>query len=408
MLYYGMKQFDIPHKYKSSLIQQLKNQPKKKDGVRNFNPTCWTVKHITFKVARHFGFCYGVENAVEIAYKTIQNNPGKRIFLLSEMIHNPIVNADLKAHGIQFIQQTDGTQLIDWSEIKKGDIVLIPAFGTTIETKKILTQKGIEYDTFDTTCPFVELVWKRSKQMAKNNATTIIHGKPNHEETRATFSNASQHGPAIIVENMHEAKILGEFILNSTEANHFNSIFKNRCSDNFNVAIHLRRIGVVNQTTMLAEETQAIADYLKSVMTQKYGTENLSNHFEDTRDTLCYATNDNQQAIKSLLQEQGDIALIIGGYNSSNTAHLVELAQEVLPTYFIQDENAISSTGDLTHFDLATKQFITSKSVITPSKKQTILISSGASCPDRILENIILKIGNMFGVSEKELTNSLT
>jgi len=403
-----MKQFEIPHKYKSSLIQQLKSQPKKKDGMRNFKPTCWTVGNITFKIARHFGFCYGVENAVEIAYKTIQNNPGKRIFLLSEMIHNPIVNADLNAHGIQFIQKTDGTQLINWDEVKKGDIVLIPAFGTTLETRQILAEKEIEYEAFDTTCPFVELVWKRSKQMADKSATTIIHGKPNHEETRATFSNASQHGHALVVKNMKEAQQLGEFILNTKHISEFNSIFGSQSSKSFNPEIHLNRIGVVNQTTMLAEDTQAIADYLRSVMEQKYGTDKLATHFEETRDTLCYATNDNQQAIKSLLMEQGDLALIIGGHNSSNTSHLVELAQEVLPTYFIQDENAISHNGDLTHFDLKSTQLLMTKSVLSPSQHQTILISSGASCPDRILENVILKIGEIFGVTESEITQSLS
>lgn len=403
-----MKQFDIPLKYTSSLIQQLKSQPKKKDGVRDFSPTCWTVGNITFKIARHFGFCYGVENAVEIAYKTIQNNPGKRIFLLSEMIHNPIVNADLKTQGIQFIQQTDGTQLIQWDDIKKGDIVLIPAFGTTLETKKILSEKEIDYETFDTTCPFVELVWKRSKQMAEKKATTIIHGKPNHEETRATFSNASQHGHALVINDMEEALLLGEFILNTKNSRDFNSVFKNRSSVNFKPDIHLNCIGVVNQTTMLADDTQAIAEYLKNVMAQKYGVENLATHFEDTRDTLCYATNDNQQAVKNLLKEEAELALIVGGHNSSNTSHLVELAQAVLPTYFIQDEKAISKDGDLNHFDLKTKQFSITKSVISPIQHQTILISAGASCPDIILEKVILKIGEICGFDENEITQSLS
>jgi len=266
-----MKQFDVPVFYRSKLISAIKKVRKENDKLKkDFTPTLLDFGSVQIFLARHFGFCYGVENAIEIAFKTIEENPGKRIYLLSEMIHNPQVNADLKKHGIQFLQDTRGKELVPISTITQEDIVLIPAFGTTIAMEKQLKDIGIETEKFNTTCPFVEKVWNRSAAIAKNNYTIIIHGKPTHEETRATFSHATANAPSIVVKDMEQTKRLGLYIEGKLDPKNFNSEFKNQYSENFDIAKHLERIGVVNQTTMLASDTQAIADYLKQVMILKY------------------------------------------------------------------------------------------------------------------------------------------
>ena len=214
-----MKQFNIPEFYRSPIISKVKamrkaDDPRKKD----FSPTLLDLGKVRFMIARHFGFCYGVENAIEISYRAIQENPGKKIYLLSQMIHNQDVNADLVSHGITFIQDTDGSQLIAWDEITAQDVVIIPAFGTTIEIEKILTDKGVDVRSYNTTCPFVEKVWNRSEKLGTDDHTIIIHGKYDHEETRATFSHSARTAPSLIIKNMQEAEYLASFILNKVSA----------------------------------------------------------------------------------------------------------------------------------------------------------------------------------------------
>ena len=286
-----MKNFDIPIYYRSSFISTIKDlrkniDPRKKD----FTPSLLDFGSVQFLIARHFGFCYGVENAIEKAYKAVEENPGKNIYLLSQMIHNPSVNADLQKKGIQFIMDTAGNQFIDWEELSKDDVVIIPAFGTTIEIEKKLKSIGLTTEKYNTTCPFVEKVWKQSNKLGENNHTIIIHGKHNHEETRATFSHSDSSGPSLIIEDIKEAQFLEDVILGKQSKEEFYRIFKNRHSSNLDVESDFCQIGVVNQTTMLASETQEIADFLKETMIKKYGEENYKDHFSDTRDTLCYAT----------------------------------------------------------------------------------------------------------------------
>lgn len=403
-----MKEFDIPQQFTSGIMQALKNRPKKVNGLRDFSPITLTIESLTLKIAKHFGFCFGVENAVEKAYATLKNNPTKRIYFLSEMIHNPIVNQDLRENGIDFIQTTDGEQLISWENIHSDDLVLIPAFGCTLDMLDLLKSKGIQYEAYDTTCPFVELVWKRSKQLSSKAATVIIHGKPNHEETKATFSNAISSGKAIVIKDMAEARLLGGFILNQCTEQELLAILGDRFSTELDIYRDFEKVGIVNQTTMLAEETQAIADYFKRVMIEKYGEQELRNHFEDTRDTLCYATNDNQQAMKELINESGDFALVIGGHNSSNTTHLVELAAEKLPTYFILNEDSIHPDGSITHFDLHSKKYVTTNQVIQSAKSHEILISAGASCPDKTVENVLVKLLRVQGIEPDKLVRSIS
>lgn len=392
-----MKKFDIPNVYKSSFIARIKNarrdlDPRKKD----FTPTLLDFGPVRFYLARHFGFCYGVENAIEIAYKTIEENPGKRIYLLSEMIHNPGVNSDLEKLGVKFMMDTSGKHIIEWTELSKDDIVIIPAFGTTLEIEKILNEIGINPYRYNTTCPFVEKVWNRSEQLGNENYTVIIHGKSYHEETRATFSHSRTNATSLIVRDIEETKLLIDFILNKRYVKEFYELFAGKYSDSFNVENDLQKVGVVNQTTMLATETQSIADLLKETMIKKYGVENLKDHFADTRDTLCYATNDNQEATYGLLKEKADFAIVVGGYNSSNTSHIVELCEEMLPTYFISSEEKILSEKTIKHFNIHIHKEIETETYLPKKEVVNILLTSGASCPDAVVEAVLKKIHSFY------------
>ena len=394
-----MKQFNVPIIYRSPLIAAVKNNRKLADKMKkDYSPALLDFGPVQIYLARHFGFCYGVENAIDIAFRTIDENPGKRIFLLSEMIHNPQVNADLQERGIRFLQDTNGHALVPFDNLTAEDIVIIPAFGTTLAIEEALNKIGIPTHRYNTTCPFVEKVWNRSEQIGKKEYTVIVHGKPTHEETRATFSHAASNTPTLVVNDMKETVLLGRFILGQKPAAEFYSTFKGRYSEGFDVEKDLLRIGVVNQTTMLASDTQAIADYLKQIMKQKHmATEaNIVEYFAETRDTLCYATNDNQSAVYGLLETPADLAIVVGGYNSSNTSHLVELCEQKLPTYFINSEEKILSEQLISHYNFHTKQEITSNGFIPKHAPVKILLTSGASCPDALVEGVINKLISFF------------
>ena len=406
-----MKNFDIPSYYKSSFISTIKelrktNDPRKKD----FTPTLLDFGSVQFLIARHFGFCFGVENAIEKAYKAVEENPNRNIFLLSQMIHNPTVNADLESKGVRFIMDTKGGQIIDWNELTKNDIIIIPAFGTTLEIEEKIKSIGLTTEEYNTTCPFVEKVWKESGKLGENNFTIIIHGKHNHEETRATFSHSNSSGPSLIIKDIHEAQFLEDVILGKASKEEFYQVFKNRYSENVDIIAHLDKIGVVNQTTMLATETQEIADFLKNTMIKKYGLKKSKDHFADTRDTLCYATNDNQQATIGLLEKEADIAIVVGGYNSSNTSHIVELCEEKLPTFFINSAAEIESNNIINHFDFRDKEKKNTENYLPENKSITrIILTSGASCPDTIVDAVLNKVLSYFNstVSKQEIIEKL-
>jgi len=392
-----MKKFDIPSYYRSSIIGKIKEIRQKKDPrKKDFSPTVLDFGSVRFHIARHFGFCFGVENAIEISYRAIDENPNNRIFLLSQMIHNPDVNNDLQNRGINFIMDTLGNQLIDWSEIKSDDIVIIPAFGTTLEILDLLEQKGVETKKYDTTCPFVTRVWKRADQLGKQNHTIIIHGKHNHEETRATYSYSKKNAPSLIIKDMKEAIVLSQFVLGTRDISQFEEAFKGKYSENFNPEKDLDRIGVINQTTMLATETQAISNFLKEIMQEKFGVDNSKEHMADTRDTLCYATNENQDSTYGLLNTKADLAIVVGGYNSSNTSHLVELCEEKLPTYFICNSSEIISKSEIQHFNFQNKKLLSTENYIPQKEKVDIILTSGASCPDTIVEEVLNKLLSYF------------
>jgi 4-hydroxy-3-methylbut-2-enyl diphosphate reductase len=405
-----MKTFEIPTYYRSSFISTIKNLRKETDPrKKDFSPTTLDFGPVQFLIARHFGFCYGVENAIEIAYKAVEENPNKNIYLLSQMIHNPIVNKDLEKKGIKFIMDTKGNQFIPWEDLTKDDIIIIPAFGTTLEIENRLSEMGLETHEYNTTCPFVERVWKQSKKLGDTKHTIIIHGKHNHEETRATFSHSDKNAPSLVIKDINEAKLLEQIILGEKTAADFKVTFSGRYSTNFDVTKDLQKIGVVNQTTMLATETQEIADYLKQSMVRKYGKSAIKEHFADTRDTLCYATNDNQQATIGLLHEDADIAIVIGGYNSSNTSHIVELCEEKLPTYFINSAQEIESAHLINHYNFHKDERLVSKDFLPKGKPAKIILTSGASCPDTMVDEVLDKILSFYPntLSKENVLNTL-
>ena len=398
-----MKQFSIPFTYRSQLISAIKEQRRIADKMKkDFSPTLLDLGLIKIYLARHFGFCYGVENAIEIAFKTIAENEGKRIFLLSEMIHNPQVNEDLKARGVQFLQDTKGNMLIDFKTLTADDVVIIPAFGTTLAIEEKLNALGISTKKYNTTCPFVEKVWNRGDQIAKKNYSVVVHGKHTHEETRATFSHAAKNAPTVIVNDMAEAVALSKYITEEKPAAQFYTEFKGKFSEGFDVQNDLLRIGVINQTTMLASDTQAIADFLKNIMVAKHklSEATISERFADTRDTLCYATNDNQSAMYALLEEPANFAIVVGGYNSSNTSHLVELSEKKLTTYFINGADKITDNNSIFHYNLHSNIEQTTYQFLPLHEPVKILISSGASCPDAMVEAVIEKLAALKNTSE--------
>ena len=316
------------------------------------------------------------------------------------MIHNQEVNQDLQSRGIRFIMDTDGTQFIPWSELQKEDVVIVPAFGTTLEIEHKLLDMGLEVQKYNTTCPFVEKVWNRADKLGKDDYTVIIHGKPNHEETRATFSHSAHSGPSIIVRDMSDAEQLGKFIQGKKPLDQFESEFKDKYSSGFDPQKDLDKVGVVNQTTMLASETQAIADYFKKLMIEKYGQGEIKNHFADTRDTLCYATNDNQDSTYELLNTDADLAIVVGGYNSSNTSHIVELCERKFPTFFINSDSELKSKTEIHHFNYHQKEKAVTHDFLPSKNPLKIVLTSGASCPDTLVDRVMLRILEFFSGSK--------
>jgi len=397
--------FSVPDFYKSDFIQAIKvarasRDPKKKDK----SPTILDFGPVRFKISRHFGFCFGVENAIEIAYKVLEENPDKRIFLLSEVIHNPRVNDDLKARGISFLMDTDGSRLIDFKTLNPEDIVIVPAFGTTIELQKELEALGINPYKNDATCPFVEKVWKRADKLGEESYSVIIHGKKTHEETRATFSHSRSKAPTLIVLNMEDAKKAISYMKKEISLDQFHSYFRDAMSNGFNPEKDFEKIGVVNQTTMLASETKEISLAFKNAILEIHGT--IEEHFADTRDTLCYATYENQASTKELTKSGADLALVVGGYNSSNTSHLVELCEDSFPTYYIKDVKEILSDNEIRHYNINTKSISTTKDWLLSKQdlskeKVDIAITAGASCPDKQVDLVISRVLEFFPNSNK-------
>jgi len=392
------KEFKIPDIYKSPIIRKVKEATKITDPMKKeLEPTILDFGPVQFFIPRFFGFCYGVENAIDIAYRAVELHPDKNIFLLSEMIHNPTVNENLLAKGMKFLFDTDGTERIPISSLNSDDIVIVPAFGTTVEIQEELKKVGIDPYEFNTTCPFVEKVWKRGKQLGKKEYSLVVHGKHQHEETRATFSHSAEHSAVVVVLNPKEAHILAEIMTIDRPVTDFDKYFGHKATPGFDPHKDLYKFGVINQTTMLATETTEVMDILKEAAVKLHGETDILNHFADTSDTLCYATNENQSATLSLAKTDADIALVVGGYNSSNTMHLVEILEHSFPTFHVRDANEIKSDSLIKHFDQWKKEILETENWLPKAKKPLkIALTSGASCPDILVDEVLLRLLEFF------------
>lgn len=394
----GRKKFDIPEIYQSPVIRKVKDANKVVDPrKKELEPSLLDFGPVQFYIPRHFGFCYGVENAIDIAYRTVEEYPDRNIYLLSEMIHNPTVNEDLMKRGVRFLFETDGTEIVPIESLEEEDIVIVPAFGTTLEIQQKLKKQGIDPYRFNTTCPFVEKVWKRGKQLGSKGYALVVHGKHRHEETRATFSHSAEHSPTVVVLNPDEAQILADIMTGSRPVSDFEKRFGHKSTEGFDPLSDLERFGVINQTTMLATETKRVMEILKEAAIERYGEADVLDHFADTSDTLCYATNENQSATLALAETDADLALVVGGYNSSNTMHLVEILEHHFPTYHIRDAGEIEGPGLVQHFDQWKKEIMKTDNWLPVDRRNVkIALTSGASCPDVLVDEVLLKILSYF------------
>lgn len=399
-----MKSFDIPLHYRSELISAIKSKRKSEDRMKkDFQPTQISAGDVNIYLARHFGFCYGVENAIEVSFRAVAEHPDRRIFLLSEIIHNPMVNDDLLSAGVRFIMDTSGHNIVDWDEITPEDIIIIPAFGTTVEIEKIITDKNLHTETYTSTCPFVEKVWNKAEQIGNKGYTVIIHGKPEHEESKATFSHSKENAPSLIIRNLEEAQILAQYMKGERDMDDFYTKFADAYSSGFDPLRDLQKIGVVNQTTMLASETQEISDFLRQTQVELHIGDDLdiSEYFADTRDTLCYATNDNQSAVLSLNQIPADLAVVVGGYNSSNTSHLFEILDQSHKAIYIKNDSNIKEDGQIDHWNFKSKELESREMPSRGTGNLNFLVTSGASCPDIVVEDVVRRIFTYYGLENE-------
>ena len=358
---------------------------------------------LTVKLAKEFGFCYGVERAIDLAYAARKHfsdvSPHTPIYLLGEIIHNPEVNDQIRNMGIQIISPKPTDE--ELSRLQSGDAVIIPAFGTEVGTRKKLEAKGCIL--IDTTCGDVMSVWKRVRQYSKESVTSIIHGKAKHEETKATTSQARAYGSGhyLVVLNLEETDYVCNYILNGGNKQEFLEKFKGDYSQGFDPDIHLRAVGVANQTTMLRGETEEVQHRIKSAMEKKSGAAELDKHFRFF-DTICGATQERQDALEKLLREPMALLIVIGGYNSSNTSHLAEMGEAKLPTYFIKNAAKMQSDKLICHYNLHLKEEIETRDWL-PSGKITVGITAGASCPNNLIEDTIHRLFELRGISIQTL-----
>lgn len=354
---------------------------------------------MTVKLAKEFGFCYGVERAIDLAYAARKVFPDQPIYILGEIIHNPEVNDQLREMGIRFLSGKEKNA--DIEELKKGDVVIIPAFGAEMAIMNQLKERGCQF--VDTTCGDVMSVWKRVRQYANDSVTSIIHGKAWHEETKATSSRATANGGGhyLVVFTLAETDYVCNYILNGGDKQEFLNKFKGAYSAGFDPDVHLIAVGVANQTTMLRGETEEVQRRLRAAMEKKYGTAELDKHFRFF-DTICGATQDRQDALQKLLAQPLDLLLVIGGYNSSNTSHLAEMGEAKLPTFFIKNAAKMVSDKSIQHYNQHQHKEVETKDWL-PSGDITVGITAGASCPNNLIEDTIRRLFELRGISVQEV-----
>ena len=352
---------------------------------------------ITIKLAKEFGFCYGVERCIDLAYAARKVFPNQPLYILGEIIHNPEVNDQIREMGIKFLSGPN--KVADIDDLTKDDVVIIPAFGTEVAIREKLEAKGCQF--VDTTCGDVISVQRRVRKYAKQEVTSIIHGQASHEETMATSSYAtSNDGHYLVINNSEETEFICNYIVNGGDKAEFLRRFKGCCSEGFDPDIHLQTVGVANQTTMMRGETEEVQRRIKAAIEKRYGTENIEDHFRFF-DTICGATQDRQDALSVMLKKPMDLLLVIGGYNSSNTSHLAEMGESVLPTYFIKNAKEIIGTKTIQHWNQHTSE-VEETSNWLPEKPITVGLTAGASCPNNLIEDVIYRLLELRGSSPEE------
>ncbi len=365
---------DLKSAYESEFIAQLRT-----------NGHTLSQNGIKIRLAEAFGFCWGVDRAVSMAYETRRHFPDKRIWITNEIIHNPVVNNHLREMHIGFVPLKDeGSK--DFSGIAEGDVVILPAFGASVEEMRLLESQNCEI--VDTTCPWVSRVWSRVVKYEQNDFTAIIHGKYNHEETVATSSRSKHY---LIVQNLDEAQWVCNYISNGGSDAEFLEKFKKAHSVGFSPANQLERVGIANQTTMLKGETEQIGKLFERTMLLKYGPKEIDKHFLSPGDTICDATQERQDAMLKLVDEQFDLTLVIGGFNSSNTGHLQEIAETRGISFHIDGPDCIEPGNVIRHQPLHSSEQITTKNWM-PDGEITIGVTAGASTPDQVIEQVIEKV----------------
>ncbi len=375
--------------YRSELVERIRA-----------NGGVLSAEGLTVRLAKEFGFCYGVERAIDLAYAARRVfAPPRSIYLRGEIIHNPEDNDQIKKMGITTIspRPTDD----DLGRVRAQDVVIIPAFGTEVCTRRRLEEKGCIL--VDTTCGDVMSVWKRVRQYAKESVTAIIHGKARHEETKATTSQATAHGTGhyLVVFDLAETDYVCDYILRGGNKNEFLARFRGAHSPGFDPDSHLTVVGVANQTTMLRGETEEVQRRIRGAMELKYGHEALAQHFRYF-DTICGATQDRQDALGKLLAEPLDLLLVVGGYNSSNTSHLAEMGEAQLPTFFIKNASKMVSADLIRHYDLRGHREVATRNWLSP-RPVTVGITAGASCPNNLIEEAIRRLFKLRGISIQDL-----
>lgn len=350
---------------------------------------------VTVRLAKQFGFCYGVERAIDLAYAAGKVFKDRRLFILGEIIHNPEVNDQIRAMGIRNL--IGETKEADVSELTAEDVVIVPAFGTEVKTLDVIKDRGCQI--VDTTCGDVMSVWKRVRQYGRENATSIIHGKASHEETKATSSRATLDGKGhyLVVLTLDETDYVCDYIRHGGDKREFLKKFEGAYSDGFDPDVHLKSVGVANQTTMLRGETEEVQRRIEAAIQDRDGAEKSKENFRFF-DTICGATQERQDALRAMLKEPMDVLLVVGGYNSSNTSHLAEMGEEVLPTFFIRNASRMESRDRITHFNLHQKKEIQTSNWL-PETPVIVGVTAGASCPNNLIEEAIIRIFDLHGIS---------
>lgn len=382
-------QAEVQRHYESSIVEKIRA-----------NDGSLTIGNTTIKLARQFGFCYGVERAIDLAYAARNVFKENNIYLIGEIIHNQEVNRQLDDMNIVSLPWKEMNEQYD--QLTEDDVVIVPAFGAPTSYIEKIEERGAAI--VDTTCGDVMKVWRRVRGYAKDGFTSIIHGKAGHEETRATASRAlgdKKDGHYIVILTLEDTDFLCDYLLGKRSSEELMERFGNAVSEGFDPEKHLQRVGVANQTTMLKSETEEIQKRVCRAINERDGNTENFQFF----DTICGATQERQDALFEMLKSHMDVLFVVGGYNSSNTSHLVEIGQEELPTFFIQNSNRLRSLEEIVHFDLEQKTEITSKytSILDREKEVVIGITAGASCPNNLIESTIKRAFELRGISEDSL-----